>query len=84
MIVDFSLATRFRHVDADRFSASTIPNTGGIWVLAVPGMNVKLLHNLTIRASGQIPLYRRLSGTQLTTSYTASVSVFYSINGGFD
>jgi hypothetical protein len=84
MVVDFSFAVRFRHVKADRFSESPIPNTGGIWFLAVPGINVKLLHNLTIRASGQIPLYRRLSGTQLTTSHTASVSVFFSISSVSD
>ncbi len=78
--LDFSLVLRFRQTTSDRFAGSDIPNTGGLWLSAVPGVNVKVLDNLAVRVSGQIPLYRNLDGTQLTTSYTASATVFYTMN----
>jgi hypothetical protein len=78
--LDFSLAMRFRITTSDWFAGENIPNTGGQWVYAIPGVNVKVLDNLTVRASGQIPVYRNLDGTQLTTSYTASVTRFYALN----
>ncbi len=45
-----------------------------------PGVNGKISDHFTARLSGQIPLYRDLTGTQLTTTYTASIGLFYSIN----
>jgi hypothetical protein len=78
--LDFSLVIRFRQTTSDRFAGSDIPNTGGRWLSAVPGINIKVLDNLAVRASGQIPVYRNLDGTQLTTSYTASVTVFYNLS----
>jgi hypothetical protein len=75
--LDFSLALRFRQTTSDRFAGSDIPNTGGRWLSAVPGVNIRVLDNLAVRASGQIPVYRNLEGTQLTTTYTASVTLFY-------
>ena len=78
--LDFSLVLRLRQTTSDRFAGSDIPNTGGRWLSAVPGVNVKVLDNLAVRASGQIPVHRNLEGTQLTTSYTALVTVFYTLN----
>ncbi len=78
-LLDFSLLFRARHVKADRFGDSEIPNTGGVWLSALPGVNVKLLDVLTLRTSVQIPVYRNLTGTQLTTTFTALVSIFYNI-----
>lgn len=77
-IVDYSLLLRFRNTVPDKFNLSEIPNTGGDWLYIVPGINFKLGGALTTRLSGQIPIFRNLSGTQLTTSYTASVSFYYS------
>lgn len=74
---DVSLAIRFRLTTPDQFGGDQIPNTGGQWLSVVPGVNVKALENLAVRASAQIPIYRNLEGTQLTTSYTASVTLFY-------
>ncbi|MCZ6777010.1 MAG: hypothetical protein O7D34_11200 [Ignavibacteria bacterium] len=77
MLLDFSLHFRFRHTTPDQFGGSGIPNTGGDWFYLIPGINVKSSPNLTFRASGQLPVYRNLKGTQLTTSFTASLTIFY-------
>ena len=80
MILDFSLTVRFRSVTSDKFAGTEIPNTGGRWLSVVPGVNVKVLDDVAVRASGQLPVYRNLDGTQLTTSYTASLTVFYTLS----
>jgi len=46
----------------------------------VPGLNLNIYENLGIRGEGELPLYRKLNGTQLTTSYTISFSLFYTIS----
>ncbi|MGH2568566.1 MAG: hypothetical protein ACRDGA_09520 [Bacteroidota bacterium] len=75
--VDYSLTLRYRRVVPDQFGGSEIPNTGGIWLSLLPGLNVTLSDDLTARSSALIPLYRNLNGTQLTTSYGATISLFY-------
>ncbi len=79
MFLDFSLLARYRHTTPDEFGGSSIPNTGGDWFYIIPGINVKSKGNLTFRASGQLPVYRNLKGTQLTTSFTASLTIFYTL-----
>jgi len=77
---DFTLMIRYRNTTKDNFDGAEVPNTSGNWLYLVPGINGKLSDHITARLSGQIPVYRNLSGTQLTTSYTASLGLFYNIN----
>lgn len=77
---DFTLMLRFRNTTPDKFDDGQLPNTGGNWLYLVPGVNGKISGNFTARLSGQIPLYRNLTGTQLTTTYSASIGLFYNIN----
>ena len=74
---DYSLLLRYRSSSADQFNNFDLPNSGGYWLNLVPGINKSLGAGIGIRASGQIPLYRSLEGTQLTTSYTLSFSLSY-------
>ncbi|WP_337865550.1 hypothetical protein [Ignavibacterium sp.] len=76
-IFDYSFSLRFRTTAVDQFDNQEVPNTGGLWIYALPGLNIKIADNLITRLTGQIPLYRNLQGTQLTTSYTLSASIFY-------
>jgi hypothetical protein len=80
MLLDFSLMFRYRHTAPDIFAESELPNTGGEWLYMVPGINIKIYDNFTGRLAGQIPIYRNLNGTQLTTTFTTSFTLFYSLN----
>ena len=71
---------RYRHTTADRFLSSDIPNTGGKWLYLIPGINLPLGNEITLRASVEIPIYRDLNGIQLTTTYAFSFSAFYSFD----
>ena len=77
---DFTLMLRYRNTTKDSFDGAEVPNTGGNWLYMVPGINGKLSDHITARLSGQLPVYRILSGTQLTTTYTASLGIIYNIN----
>jgi hypothetical protein len=77
---DFTLMFRYRNTQPDNFDEGVLPNTGGNWLYLVPGINGKISDRFTARLSGQIPLYRNLTGTQLTTTYTASLGLLYNIN----
>lgn len=77
--VDFTLTFKYRNLGRDEFVDSEIPNTGGDWYYLSPGINFKLSDKLTVRTNGKLPVYRNLNGTQLTTTYKASVSLHYSV-----
>lgn len=76
-LFDYTLAIRYRSTRQDKFNNQDVVNTGGKWLFLVPGLNAKISDTFTTRLSGQIPLSRSLNGTQFTTSYTLSVSLFY-------
>lgn len=79
-VIDYSFLIRFRNTKPDKFSGDSIPNTGGSWLNLVPGLNIKIYESFLTRISGQLPVYRNLLGTQLTTTYTASLALFYSFD----
>lgn len=57
-----------------------MPNTGGVWVSIIPDLFVSISENFSMKFSGQIPVYQLLNGTQPTTSYTLSTSLFINLN----
>ncbi len=79
-ISDFSLFVRYRNAQPDLSQNAQIPNTGGSWFYLVPGINFKIDDSKTIRFSGEIPLYIKINGTQLTTSFTSTLAFYYSLN----
>ncbi len=77
-LLDLSLQTRYRHAAKDSFAGSSVPNTGGNWIYLVPALNVNM-DPIGFRISTQLPVYRDLSGIQITTSYTLSASIYFFI-----
>ena len=76
---DYHLTARYRSTLANKRNDWKIPNTGGTWLFIIPGININISNIFSIRLSGKIPVYRKLNGIQLTTRYTASLMMFYSI-----
>ncbi len=75
-----SMSLRYRNVTPDQRFGEDIANTGGQWFMVIPGINFKIAQDWTLRTTAQLPVYRELNGTQLTTSYRFSVSLFYVLN----
>lgn len=69
---------RYRHTDPHSQNSSfEVPNTGGRWLYLVAGVSAEFKNYFTWRISGQLPVYQNLEGTQLSTSYVYTMSIFY-------
>jgi len=79
LLLDALLTFRYRHVTADEVAQNDVANTGGQWVYVVPGMQFNFSPAFGTRFSGDIPLYRKLVGTQLTTSFRFTFALQYTI-----
>lgn len=77
--LEYTLALRYRHQEPDQFASENLPSSGGNWLNISPGINILIGKTLTFRTSGQIPLYREVQGTQFSTNYTISFSLFYNL-----
>ncbi|MDR8392929.1 hypothetical protein NC796_17365 [Aliifodinibius sp. S!AR15-10] len=67
----------YRSTSSDERNGQALPNTGGKWVNLEPAFRYQVSQGLSVKLSGQIPVYQHLNGTQPTTAYTASFSLFY-------
>ena len=79
ILFDPLLILRYRAVGFDKVNGNNFDNTGGHWLYLRPGLNINLDPQTALRFMGDIPVYRRLEGTQLTTSYRFAVSLYRSL-----
>ncbi len=70
---------RYRKQSEDLIDGGVFPSSGGEWVYAIPGVNITFSPWLTSILSADFPLYRKLEGTQLTTSYKITVALLFNI-----
>ncbi len=77
-LIDLSLQARYRHTSKDFFASGEVPNTGGDWVYLIPAININF-DPYGVSFSSQLPVFRDLSGIQITTSYTVSASFYFFI-----
>ncbi|MDB4583092.1 transporter [Draconibacterium sp.] len=70
---------RYRIQAEDIIDGNVFPSSGGQWIYAIPGINIPFSPNWSFRLSGDIPVYRKLDGTQLTTSYKLTAAVLFNI-----
>jgi len=70
-----SLQVGYRNTQPDVADKSTVAGTGGHWVHLMPGITIDISPLWSISGSGELPIYRFLSGTQLTTTYRFNIGV---------
>ncbi|MEM6765255.1 MAG: hypothetical protein AAF655_10025 [Bacteroidota bacterium] len=78
--IDPSILFRFRTVEKDLIDGVAFESTGGTYFFWVPSISLNFSPTLSVRAFGNIPLYREVGGGQVTTSYKLGFSVYYSLN----
>lgn len=78
--VDFFVFGRYRSQTEDFIDGNTFPSTGGKWIYLIPGLNVAFHPDMALRVTTDIPVYRKLDGTQLTTSSKFTFSLFYNLS----
>jgi hypothetical protein len=79
-VIDLSMYMRYRRQGTDLFLRHDVPNTGGNWIYMIPGINVTPAPDMTIRIHLDLPVYRNLAGSQLTTTIVSGVNLFYRMN----
>jgi hypothetical protein len=77
--VDVSTIIRYRSQSEDLIDGGVFPSSGGQWVYFIPGLNINFSPDWSFRLSGDVPLYRKLDGTQLTTSYKLTAAVLFNM-----
>lgn len=78
--IDVFVFGRYRSQTVDLIDGNTFPGSGGKWVYAIPGLSVHFSPDLSIRVWADFPLYRSLNGSQLTTTYKYSLSLFFNLS----
>lgn len=81
LMIDPSLMLRYRTVGTDQINGNLFANTGGHWLDLVPGLQINLGQKAYWRISANLPLFRSLEGTQLTTSHKITMSLYYRLGG---
>lgn len=78
--IDIFSFIRYRNQSEDLIDGNTFPSSGGQWAYVIPGMNISFTPEFSFRFSGDVPVYRKLAGTQLTTTYKLTVAVLYNFS----
>ena len=78
--MDVFVFARYRSQTVDLIDGNTFPGSGGKWIYAIPGFSVHFNPDMSIRAWADFPLYRSLNGSQLTTTYKYSLSLFFNLS----
>lgn len=68
---------KYRSTRSDRRNDHPLPNTGGKWFYLSPALQYQVSQGLSVKISGDIPVYQELNGFQPSTTYTANLSLFY-------
>ena len=79
LLLDPNVSLQYRRTEPDEIDGGLFPNTGGQWINVIPGLTWNINSNVQLRASARIPVYRNLTGTQVTTSYRTNVGVWWRI-----
>lgn len=80
-LLEPSLLFFYRYTTADQTNGFPMPNTGGHWLHLRPGLGYSINPSIRIGAFGEVPLYRRLEGTQLTTTARLRITIAYAFSG---
>lgn len=70
-----ALFLNYRNTLQDETNGLQVAGTGGDWLNLNPGLSVEPGNNWAINFSAELPVYRNLNGTQLTTSYRLNVGL---------
>lgn len=79
VLLDPSIMLLYRRTEMDQVNDSPVPNTGGNWIHLLPSLNWQVSTSFSVGASVEIPLYRDLMGTQLTTTRRMTLTIAYQL-----
>ena len=79
LILDPSLAFRYRKAAEDRNQGIRLPSTGGEWLFIMPRLSFHISQQLAYQFSVELPLYSNVYGTQVTPTYRINTGFYWRI-----
>ena len=67
----------YMHMNKDQINGGVVPNSGGNWYLVGFGAGGSVGNRLDIRSFVYVPVYERLEGVQLSTTYRVRLTLGY-------
>ena len=80
LFINAYLGLRYRQVEPNEIDGNIVGSTGGKWLDFLPGIGWLANPNFTMKISAQVPVYRSLIETQLSTTYRASITAHYKLS----
>ena len=78
-IINVGLSFKYRNTHYDEINGQELSNTGGNWIYVMPNMGIFLTNKFAINFSPELPLYTKVTGTQLSTTYRLNVGIFLNL-----
>lgn len=78
--LSYIMMVQYRSTSSDQRNGEKLPNTGGNWINLKPALSYQMTNQISLRVSGELPVYQHLNGVQPTTAFTLSGSVFYNFS----
>ena len=75
-----SVLFKYRTITANRENDFDVPNTGGHWLLIIPSLTLEFTQQFSARIFSEVPVFRKLEGTQINTAFRAGISFLYKIS----
>ena len=66
---------QYRTSTANREESTVSPNSGGQWLSAQVGVQLRPKENFSLKIYGQVPFFQSLEGLQITTDYELGISI---------
>ena len=79
LLIDPSLAFRYRKVAEDENEGVRLPSTGGEWIFIVPRLSFNISQNFAYQAGVELPIYSNVYGTQVTPTFRVSTGIYWRI-----
>ena len=79
-LINPSLSFKYRKAKQDEIGGSLLDNTGGEWLMLIPGIDIRITTKLNFQTKFEIPVYSYVDGTQLTPTYRITTGLFYTID----
>lgn len=80
VLMNIGIAFKYRNTGYDLVNENDLSNTGGNWLYAMPHLSIFFNENIFFNIAPEIPIYTRVNGTQLSTNFRLSTSLYFKLN----
>ncbi len=79
-IINTSVLFKIKNMEPNEINNYEIANTGGLWTYIIPSITYQITRSINVSIAPEIPVYSKVNGTQLTTSYRIRAGININVN----